>query len=82
MATITLKGVPDKLKERIQVFADREGCSLNQQAISLLKCAVREEPTGFERYYRCFREKQGESPLEEGDLSGLRNESKFLQTRR
>ena len=74
MATITLKGVPDKLKERLQVLADREGRSLNQQAIYLLKRAVREKPTGFERYYRRFREKQGESPLEEGDLNDLRSE--------
>jgi plasmid stability protein len=74
MATITLKGVPDKLKERLQVFADREGRSLNQQAIYLLERAVREKPTGFDRAYQRFRKKQGESPLEEGDLSGIRNE--------
>jgi plasmid stability protein len=74
MATITLKGVPDKLKERLQVLADREGRSLNQQAIYLLKRAVREEPIGFDRAYQHFREKQGESPLKEGELSGLRSE--------
>jgi len=67
MATITLKGVPDKLKERLQVLADREGHSLNQQAIYLLERAVREEPTGFDRAYQRFHEKQGESPLEEGE---------------
>ena len=74
MATITLKGVPDKLKERLQVLAEREERSLNQQAIYLLERAVREEPTGFDRAYQRFREKQGESPLEEGDLSGIRSE--------
>jgi hypothetical protein len=74
MATITLKGVSVKLKERLQVLADREGRSLNQQAIYLLKRAVRENPTGFDRAYQRFREKQGESPLEEGDLSGIRSE--------
>jgi hypothetical protein len=74
MATITLKGVPDKLKERIQVLADREGRSLNQQAIYLLKRAVREKPTGFDRAYQRFREKQGDSPLGEGDLNDLRSE--------
>jgi plasmid stability protein len=74
MATITLKGVPDKLKERIQVLAGREGHSLNKQAIYLLERAVREEPTGFDRAYQQFRERQGESPLEEGDLSGIRSE--------
>lgn len=74
MATITLKGVPDKLKGRIQVLADREQRSLNQQAIYLLERAVREEQTGFDRAYQRFREKQGESPLEEGALSGIRSE--------
>jgi plasmid stability protein len=74
MATITLKGVPNKLKERLQVLADREGRSLNEQVIYLLERAVREEPTGFDRAYQRFREKQGESPLEEGDLSGIRSE--------
>ena len=74
MASITLKGLPDELKDRIQEMADRERRSLNQQAIYLLERAAREEPTGFERAYRRFREKRGASPLKEGDLSGLRSE--------
>jgi len=74
MASITLKGLPDDLKARLEEIADRERRSLNQQAISLLKCAVREEPIGFDQAYQRFREKQGESPLEEGNLSGLRSE--------
>jgi len=73
MATITLKGVPDKLRERIQLLADRAGRNLNQQSIYLLERAIREQ-IGFERAYQRFREKQGESPLEEGNLSGLRRE--------
>ncbi|WP_263835068.1 CopG family ribbon-helix-helix protein [Salinibacter sp.] len=73
MATITLKGVPDKLKERIQVLADREGRSLHQQSIYLLERAIREQ-IGFERAYQRFREKQGKSPLETGDLNDLRSE--------
>lgn len=74
MASITLKDVPDDLKERNQVLADREGRSLNQQVICLLKRAVRKEETGFDRTYQRFREKHGESPLEEGNLSDLRRE--------
>jgi predicted transcriptional regulator len=74
MVAITLKGIPDDLKDRIQELAERERRSLNQQAIYLLERAVAEEPTGFERAYRQFREKRGSSPLEEGDLSGLRSE--------
>ena len=74
MATITLKGVPDELNKRLQVLAEREGRSLNQQVIYLLKRAVHEKPTGFERYYRHFLEKHGESPLEDGALNGIRRE--------
>jgi predicted transcriptional regulator len=74
MAAITLKGIPEDLKERIQELADRERRSLNQQAIYLLERAVAEEPTGFERAYQHFREKHGNSPLEKGDLSSLRSE--------
>lgn len=74
MASITLKGIPDELKERIQELADRERRSLNQQAILLLERAAREEPTGFDRAYQRFREKRGPSLLEKGDLEGLRSE--------
>ena len=73
MASITLKGLPEALKNRIQEMADRERRSLNQQAIYLLERAVRENPEGFGQAYRRFRKKRGSSPLEEGDLSGLRS---------
>lgn len=74
MASITLKGVPDELKNRIQQMAERERRSLNQQAIYLLERAVRENPSSFETAYRRFREKRRPSPLEEGNLKDLRSE--------
>lgn len=74
MASITLKGVPDELKDRLEELAERERRSLNQQAILLLERAVREDLTGFDRAYRQFRKAHGSSPLEEGDLEGLRSE--------
>jgi len=74
MASITLKGLPDKLKGRLEEMAERERRSLNQQAILLLERAVREDPTGFDRTYRRFRKRRGPTPLEEGDLEGLRSE--------
>lgn len=74
MASITLKGLSDELKDRIQEMADRERRRLNQQAIYLLERAARKEPTGFERAYRHFREKHDPSSLKEGGLSGLRSE--------
>jgi hypothetical protein len=74
MASITLKGLPDSLKEQIEEMADRERRSLNQQAIYLLERAVREEVESFGRTYRRFRENRGPSPLEEKDLEGLRSE--------
>ena len=73
MASITLKGLPDELKGRLEEIADRERRSLNQQAILLLERAVAEEWAGFDRAYRRFRKKRGPSPLEEGDLEGLRS---------
>lgn len=73
MASITLKGIPNELKERIQELADRERRSLNQQAILLLERAAREEPTGFDRVYQRFREKRGPSPLKTSDFEGLRS---------
>jgi predicted transcriptional regulator len=73
MASITLKGVPDELKGRLEEIADRDRRSLGQQAILLLERAVAEEWAGFDRAYRQFREKRGPSPMEEGDLEGLRD---------
>lgn len=73
MASLTLKGIPKKLKERLQTLADRERRSLNQQAILLLERAVAEEPMSFQQAYRRFRKTHGPSPLEKEDLNGLRN---------
>lgn len=49
MASITLKGIPEEVKERLEKLADRERRSLNRQAILLLERALAEEPMGFER---------------------------------
>jgi predicted transcriptional regulator len=76
MAAITLKGIPEDLKERLEAIAERERRSLNQQAILLLERAVAEEPVGFKQAYSRFREEHGESPLKEGELEGLRSEEK------
>ena len=73
MASITLKGLPDDLKARLEEIAERERRSLNQQAILLLERAVREDPSSFGSAYRRFREKRGPSPLKEGDLNDLRS---------
>jgi hypothetical protein len=66
--------LPEDLKARLQALAEREGRSLNQQVILLLERAVAEEPMGFGRAYRHFRERHGPSLLEEGDLDDLRSE--------
>jgi hypothetical protein len=73
MASITLTGLPDELKGRLEEIADRERRSLDQQAILLPERAVAEEGAGFDRAHRQFREKHGPSPLAEGDLEGLRD---------
>lgn len=76
MATITLKGIPDELKKRLEVLAEKERRSLNQQAILLLERAVAENPMDFERTYRHFRNTHGSSPLADDDLRDLRSEEK------
>jgi hypothetical protein len=73
MPAITLKGIPEDLMERLRTLADEERRSLNQQAILLLERAIAEEPRSFSSAYRQFRERHGTSPLEEGDLEGLRS---------
>ena len=71
MASITLKGLPDDLKARLEEIAERERRSLNQQAILLLERAIREDPSSFGSAYHRFRETRGPSPLKEGDLNDL-----------
>lgn len=76
MASITLKGMPDELKDRIQALADRDRRSLNQQAILLLERAVAEEPMAFDEAYRRFRERHGPSPLADSDFEDLRRDDR------
>lgn len=73
MGSITQFTLSEDFETRFQELADREGRSLNQQAIFLLERAVAEESMGFERAYRRFRETHGPSPLKDGDLDGLRS---------
>ena len=74
MGSITLKGVSDALKERLEELADPERRSLSQQAILpleralVLERALADKPTGFERAYRRFRDEHGPSPFRESPL--------------
>lgn len=74
MPSLTLKDVPEDVIYRIQMRADREGRSLNQQAILLLEHAVAEQPDSFGTAYRRFRDQHEASSFTEGDLSGLRSD--------
>jgi hypothetical protein len=76
MASITLKGLPDELKARLEEIADRKWPGPDEQTPLLLGRVVREEPAGFEQAYRRFRNRRGTSPLKEGDLEGLRSGKK------
>jgi predicted transcriptional regulator len=73
MPALTLKGIPDDVMERLRELADSERRSLNQQAILLLERALAEHPASFETAYRRFREQRGPSPVEAGDMEGLRS---------
>lgn len=76
MASLTLKGIPDRLLQRLRERAEAERRSLNQQAIQLLETALDEARTGFSDAYGDFLSKHGPTPLDEISfekaLGGLR----------
>jgi len=81
MAALTLKGIPEEVMDRLRALADKERRSLNQQAILLLERAVAEQPATFGTAYKQFRDEHGPSPLEEGDLDGLRRQEPGREVR-
>lgn len=76
MVSITLTGLPDTLKERLEKVADRNRRRLSQQSLLLLERGPAKEPAGFGEAYQRFREEHGPSPLQRGDLEDLRSGEK------
>lgn len=73
MPSITIKGVPDDLMNRLRTLADEERRSMNQQAIRLLEEALESRRPAFSDVYRSFVAEHGPSPLEDFDVQGLRS---------
>lgn len=45
MATLTLRGVPDEVKEKLRVRAARNGRSMEAEARAIIEAAVTKPPT-------------------------------------
>ncbi len=73
MASLTLKGIPSELMQRLREIAERERRSLNQQAILILERALSSPRPSFADVYDTFTDISGPSPLESSDLNNLRD---------
>jgi len=72
MPSLTLKGIPADVLDKLRSMAENERRSLNKQAILILERAVSPTGVGFAAAYEAFTSRHGPSPLADEDLSGLR----------
>ena len=72
MASLTIKGIPNELMDRLRKLAEKERRSLNQQVIVVLEQVLEERPT-FSELYKAFKDTSGPSPFEGDELEGLRS---------
>jgi hypothetical protein len=73
VATLTLKGIPDALLDRLRSAAENERRSLNQQAIFLLERALpNRSPGDFQSFIKTFQAEWGVGDLTDSDFEGLR----------
>jgi len=49
MASITIRGLDDSLKQRLRVRAAEHGRSMEEEAREILRCGVASQPLGFTR---------------------------------
>jgi hypothetical protein len=73
MASLTLKGIPDQLLDRLRTRAAEERRSLNQHAIRLIEQALAADRPGFAGAYGSFRARYGDTPLADGDFETQRD---------
>ena len=73
MASLTLKGIPGELMQRLREIAERERRSLNQQATLILEKALLGPRPSFADVYDAFVDTAGPSPLESSDFDNLRD---------
>ncbi len=72
MPSLTLKGIPTEVLDKLRALADSERRILNQQAILLLERAVSPPGVGFAAAYEAVTRENGPSPLADEDVTGLR----------
>ena len=73
MASLTLKGIPEEVIQRLRDLAEQQRRSINQQAILILEHALLPPRPGFGEAYDAFSEERGASPLDNADLVALRS---------
>ena len=77
MPSLTLKGIPDDLMDRLRGQADAERRSLNQEAIRLLERALDDPRPSFADAHQAFVRTHGPSPFDgdtfEATFAGLRS---------
>ena len=73
MTSLTLKGIPDTVMERLRDRARKERRSLNQQAILILERALADERPGFLEAHDLFIQKHGPLPVDDATFEGLRS---------
>lgn len=71
MTSLTLKGIPDDVMERLRERAKHERRSLNQQAIYLLEQALEAERPSFSDAYESFLQKHGPSPFTDAEVDAI-----------
>lgn len=73
MPALTIKGIPERVLERLRHRAAQERRSLNQQVIQLIEQALADEERRFTSAYGAFLGTHGASPLGDEVFSGLRS---------
>ncbi|MFT5141995.1 MAG: hypothetical protein ACI80V_002037 [Rhodothermales bacterium] len=82
MPTLTLKGIPEDLMERLRHSADSDRRSVNQHAIHILDRALaRQRPGDFKRFLDEFYSEWGPGDLTDKDFQGLRPADGFESDR-
>lgn len=71
MSSLTLKGIPDEVMERLRNLAEKERRSLNQQAILLLERALDQNRPSFTEAYEVFLRRHGPSPLTDAEVDAV-----------
>ena len=73
MTSLTLKGIPDAVMERLRALAQKQRRSLNQQAILILERALADERPSLLEAHEAFVQKHGPLPLDDDVFEGLRS---------